>query len=738
VRRLAALTAMLALCAPAPAAQAAGRCGDHPWCDMSKSPDERAGLLLGALTEDEKIGLLAGDELFGVSGRAGLHTGTEKGVDRVGLPPVYYSDGPVGVRQGKATPMPVPMALAATFDPSLARLHGATIATEARFKGNDVLFAPTVNLMRTPLNGRTFESYGEDPYVMSRMGVEWIRGAQDQGLIASVKHYAANNQEGRSPLANGSRPGQPLGPPALEGNRMTVNAEVDERSLREMYLPHYEAAIKKAGAGSVMCSYNRLNGPWACENEYLLEDVLREDWGFDGYVLADYGAGHDTAAQLTTGLDFEPWPGISYSPALVRGALLSGRASMADVDERVRNVLRTLFAHGFFDREAFRDDDTQIDKEAHLRAAQRIEEEGIVMLENDGALPLDAARLDSIALIGEDADGFKTGGGSANVDPFSVTTPREGITERAGPGVDVRYDPGDDHEDSAALARQSDVAIVFASDHQTEGSDRQCLTLQCPPHRGDQDALIERVAAANPNTIVVLETGGPVLTPWAGRVRAVLEAWYPGAEGGTAIARVLFGDVDPGGRLPATFPRSENDLPTAGDPEKYPGVAETVKYKEGVLVGYRWFDATGRRPAYAFGYGLSYTRFSFEGLRVAARADGTVSAGIDVVNTGRRAGMAVPQLYVGMPSPRPGVVQPPRQLKGFRKIELAPGARGRAEFELDRRALSYWDTSVRDWRVAPGCYRLFVGRSSRDTVARETLAVDGASCGPGAVAVTMP
>jgi beta-glucosidase len=707
----------------APGAQAAGRCGSHPWCDTALGPDARAGLLLNALTGDEKIGLLGGDDLFGVSGAEHAHTGTSRGVARVGLPDVYFSDGPVGPRQGKSTGLPIPMAVAATFDPRLANLHAQVAAGEARAKGNDVMFAPTVNIMRTPLNGRTFESYGEDPFLMARLGVGWVQGVQSKGLIANVKHFAANNQEGYSPGAQAGAPGQPLGPPPASGNRLTVDTIVDERTLREIYLPHFEAAVKRGRAGSLMCSYNRLNGQYACENPHLLQDVPR-GWGFKGFVLADYGAAKNTANSLNNGLDFDPWPGFAYSPTAVNAALASGGSSMARVDEHVKRILRTLFAYGFFDRPTYKDDDGQINKRANFRAAQRIEEAAITLLRNRGGmLPLDGGRLKSIALIGKPADSYRTGGGSGNVVPFSIVTPRQAIADRAGSGVSVRYDDGSDAARAATLAKAADVAIVVAADYQSEGADRACLSLECPPVHGDQDALIAQVAAANPKTIVVLETGGPVLTPWRDKVAAIAEAWYPGAAGGPAIARVLFGDVDPGGRLPATFPRSEADLPTAGDPEKYPGVGETVRYKEGVLVGYRWFDQKRLEPAFPFGFGLSYTTFALRGLRVTAR-----SASVEVVNTGHRTGVAVPQLYLGLPDPAAGIVQPPRQLKGMRSLRLGPKRSRRVTFPITQRDLSYWDVKSNGWRVAPGCYGVMVGTSSRDIAQSATLAVGGASC----------
>ena len=727
---IAVLAAVLAL-APA-TAQSAGRCGDHLWCDTNLSPEARAQLLLAELSEDERIGLLAGDDYGGVTGGDGTHTGTSDGVPRLDLPTVYFTDGPVGVRSGQATPMPVPMGLAASFDRKLARLHGKTIATEARAKGNDVVYAPTVNILRTPLWGRAFETYGEDPYLTGRIGVAWIRAAQSTGVIANVKHYAANNQEGAGPQADESRPGQPFGPPSTEGSRFTVNVVVDERTLREIYLPQFEAAVRDAHVGSVMCSYPRVNGAYACENGFLLQKVLREDWGFNGFVLADYGAAHMAGPSLNNGLDFDPFGAVfhAYEPPQVRAALASGQADSERVNEHVLAILRTLFEYGFFDREAFVYDDEQIDKRAGVRAARKIEEGAITLLRNRRkTLPLDPDELDSIALIGRNADEFTTGGGSANVQPFTFKAPRQAIEERAGDGVDVRFDDGSDPERAAELARTSDIAIVFAADYQTEFIDRRCISLECPPWNGDQDALIETIAEANENTIVVLETGGPVLTPWRDKVASIIEAWYPGAGGGPAIARVLFGDVDPGGRLPATFPRTEEHYPYSGDPEAYPGVAEEVQYKEGVFVGYRWFDAQGHKPAFPFGFGLSYTRFRYGPLEVRRRGRGAAVASFTVRNVGRRRGVEVPQLYLGLPSPGEDIEQPPRQLKGFRKLKLRPGQRARVRFRIGPRDLSYWDVDTDGWRIAPGCYRVMIGRSSRRIVRSAEKSFRGGRCG---------
>jgi beta-glucosidase len=395
----------------------------------------------------------------------------------------------------------------------------------------------------------------------------------------------------------------------------------------------------------------------------------------------------------------------------------------------VVRLLRTLFAYGFFDRAAFRDDDSRVPRAAHARAARDIAARGIVLLKNTDVLPLGARRLRSLAIIGADADRYKNGGGSSNVQPYAFATPRQAIADRAGSGVDVRYDPGTDLDAAARTARGADAAVVLAADTAGEGVDKPCLGLDCGSADGlRRDELVARVAAVNPRTIVVLETAGPVLTPWRDRVEGIVEAWYPGQEGGAAIARVLFGDAEPGGRLPATFPRRERDIPTAGDPRRYPGVRDVVHYSERVLVGYRWYDARRIAPAFPFGHGLSYTRFAFERLRAQAapgRAGADVS--LTVVNRGRRRGTAVPQLYLSLPG-APGRVQPPRQLKGFASVVLRPGGRARVRFRLGVRAFSFWDARRDRWRVARGCYGVAVGRSSRDLVLRARIAAGGARC----------
>jgi beta-glucosidase len=707
-----------------PSAGAAGRCGDapvRPWCDTSLNPDRRAELLLAQMTDAEKISLLGGDELSGVAGGEGTHTGTSDGVDRLGIPTIYFSDGPSGTRSGHATAFPSPIAVGASFDPRTSALDARAITDEVVKKGNDFVFAPTVDIVRTPLAGRVFEALGgEDPYLSSQLAVPWIRAAQAKGVIATVKHYAGNNQEGTGPAADEARPGnvsQSLGTLAPIGNRGRIDARIDERTLRELYLPMFEAAVERAHVGAVMCAYNRVNGPYACESEELLEDILRGDWGFGGVTIADYGAAHDAAASLTGGLDIEPWPGVIYGTPSVTAALAAGGATIADVDERVRNYLRTLFAHGALDRPAYSPNEAAIDRAANARASRRIAERSLTLLKNDGTLPLQRRELDSVAVIGPAADAYVTGGGSSEIEPYSTTSVLEGIAQQAGAGVRVTGDDGSDFDRAARLAGDSDVAVVVVASYSTEGVDRTCLTLECPPAFGNQDALIEAVGRANPRTIVVIESGGPVLTPWRGRVGAVLEAWYPGSEGGAAIARVLFGAVDAQGRLPVTFPRRESDLPTAGDENAYPGVDDVVDYAEGEFVGYRHYDANRIRPAYAFGHGLSFTRFRFAKLRV-REASGprgaSAMASVSVHNVGRRRGVAVPQLYVSLPS-RSKVPQPPKELAGFKRVSLAAGQTRRVRFPIARRSLSFWDVRRDRWRPVQGCPKVMVGRSAQRT-----------------------
>lgn len=725
LRRLLAGAAVVC-CVLAGAARAADQCGGAgPWCDASLSPDARAELLLEHLTQSQKISLLAGNDVLGVTGATG-HTGSSAGVPGL-VPPVNFTDGTAGIRQGSATAVPVELALAASFDPLLARLDGAVLGNEARDKGNDVIYGPTLTIMRTPLAGRTFQALGEDPYLTSQLGDSLIDGIQSTGVIADANIFVANNQEGQDPSGQTGMPGTPLGGGTL-GSRYVVNAIVDPRTLHEIYLPPFESAVAQARVGTLMCAYNMVGGTYNCENGALLNGIVKRQWGFKGFVLSDYGAAHNTIASLNGGLDFEPWPGAAYSPPLVTAALDSGLVPEAALDDHVRRYLRTLFAFGVFDRPGYTNNDAQIDKTAHATAALRMEEGAITLLRNQGGiLPLHGAKVKSIAVIGKVANSFITGGGSSNVTPYSSVTPLAGIVQRAAKaGVRVTYDDGSKVATAVAQAKASSVAVVVAANYETEGADLQCLTLECPNAYGDQDALIRAVAAANPRTIVVLETGGPVLTPWRSAIKGLFEAWYPGEQGGTAIAAALFGDIDPSGHLPVTFPASETQEPTYGDASSYPGIGIDETYKEGVFVGYRWFDAHALAPAYPFGFGLSYTRFTYSGLRISRIGSG-LRVAFTVTNAGKRSGAAVAQLYLGLPS-LPGIRQPPAQLKRFRKIMLMPRRHARIDFTLGARDLSYWDVNSSSWQIAPGCYRVMVGSSSRQAALRGTMGRNGARC----------
>jgi beta-glucosidase len=717
-----------ALAAPAGAAST-GPCGTHPWCDRSLSPVQRADLVVAAMTTQEKVGFLGGDSFQGgVDSTATSHTGVQDGVPRLGVPTVYYTDGPLGPRQGESTALPAPLGLAATFNPAMARLYAKVVADESRDKGNDVVFGPTINIMRTPLGGRTYEAFGEDPFLTTTMAVNWIEALQARGEMADVKHFAENNQEGEDPTGRLSAPGAPIGVGVL-GVRYLANAVVDDRTLHEIELRGFQAAVQQAHSATVMCSYNQVNGTYACENPDLLRTILRREWGFDGYVLADYGAAHNVIASLRGGLDFEPWPPAAYQPAEINAALLAG-VPVSTLDEHVRNILATWFRFGVFDRAPYADDDAQIDWTGDGARAHRIEEQAVTLLRDRAhLLPLVRRRLHRIAVIGKAAARFVTGGGSGNVTPHHFVSLLDGIRADAGRRVRVTYDDGSDPAAAAADARAADVAIVVAADYYTEGADRSCLTLECPKFLGDQDGLIEAVAAANPRTAVVLESGGPDLTPWRDRVGAVLEAWYPGGPGGPAVADVLFGQADPGGRLPATFPATPSQIPDHGDAAAYPGTLNQVHYSEGVLVGYRWYDARGEQPAYPFGFGLSYTSFRLSRLRVSRPAgrDGRVVVRVRVTNTGRRRGWAVPEVYVHVLAP-PGLVQPPEQLEGVAKLSLAPGGHRTVRIVLDDRSFSYWNTSRQAFAVQPGCYEVRVGTSSRSLRLAARVPQRGARC----------
>ncbi|SDG45472.1 beta-glucosidase [Lentzea fradiae] len=801
------------------------------------SPEQRVNGLLQQMTVDEQVTLLRG-----ISAPLGHHeVGYVAGVPRLGIPALRLTDGPAGVRDEQpATAFPAPVSVAASFDRDLARQAGVLMGKETRARGYHVLYAPMVNIVRVPQAGRNFETYGEDPYLAGKLGASFVQGVQEQGVAAQVKHYAVNNQE---------------------NDRTWASSNVDDRTLREIYLPAFEMAVHEGGAWSAMCAYNKVGGSFACEHFPLLNDVLNDRWGFSGTVGSDYPATHSGVKSALAGLDQE-FGGSTFYAGLP-GAVGSGELVRSVLDERTRRVLRMLLRVGALDERPA----PQFDPAAHAAFARRQASAGTVLLKNDtGLLPL-ANSTTTVALSGIYADVAHTGGdGSSRVTPYPEHTvkPVDALRARLGTGltyhVGARREPftvpagvltglradfynnrglqgapavsrtdsvidfnwltgspapgvnsdnwsarwvgtltapvtgtydfaltsddgsslyidgrhvidnwgdhatqtrwasvpleggvphqvvvdyseaegfanlsldwfapgGADPEIQAAVeaAKAAQVAVVVVGDRTTEGADRTDIDLP-----GNQNELVRAVAAANPRTVVVLETGGPVTMPWLGSVSTLLEAWYPGEQNGNSLVDVLWGLDEPSGRLPVTFPVDLGSNPIQS-PEQYPGVGGNVTYTEGLRVGYRWYDATGVAPMFPFGHGLGYTTFAYSGLSLTRSAD-AVTASFTVRNTGSRRGSAVPQLYLGYPG---AAGEPPRQLRDFAKVVLDPGASTRVTMTLDQRAFALWDTAERTFRVPAGGFTVSVGASSRDlrlsgTVTQQAVRIPNGATG---------
>ncbi|HVU72306.1 MAG TPA: glycoside hydrolase family 3 C-terminal domain-containing protein [Mycobacteriales bacterium] len=709
----------------APHAQAA----TCPWMDASKTADERAHELVAAMSLDQKLA-----ELYG---RGDItHYGAANYIPAIPalcVPQMVFNDAGAGLGDGKllVTAFPDGITQAASWDVAMQRRVGAAIGFEAWHKGVNVQLAPGVDIARTPLNGRNFEYAGEDPYLAGQTGAAEIEGIQSQHVVATVKHYALNDQE---------------------TNRMTDSSDADERTMQEIHLPAFEAAVKQAHVGSVMCSYNRVNGVYACENPYLLNTVLKGQFGFDGFVMSDWGGTHSTVPAALNGLDQEQnvTQGTYFAGAL-KTAVQAGQVPVSRVNDMVERIMRSMFAVGAFDDVVPTDPqaslaDVNTDEEKAI--AREAAEGGAVLLKNTGnALPIHGNGK-RIALIGDPAgvtgsQSFYQGGGSSKV-PItgtnpSVVSPLQGITTRAAADGDiVTYSPALTITDAAAVAAAADVAVVFVGDGESEGVDRKslapaggvCALVACTPQVGaDQDKVVAAVAAANPNTIVVLQVGGPVLMPWLDQVKGVLDMWYPGEQDGNAAASLLFGDVNPSGKLPFTFPTSLAQTPTPSAAQ-YPGIADKngiphSTYSEGLLVGYRWYDAKKLTPLFPFGFGLSYTTFGFSGLSVAPKGT-SATATFTVRNTGARTGAEVPQLYVADPA---ASGEPPKQLKGYTKVTLGAGQSTQVTLSLDQRAFSHWDTKTHSWKVTKGCYTILAGDSSRNLPLSAKIGRGGASCG---------
>lgn len=687
------------------------------------SPDRRAAALVGQMTLDEKISLVHGIAVcqftpgnFPGSERTLKGAGFIPGIPRLGIPDVNYTDAGAGVTNcgarpnGQSTMLPSPLARASSWNTDATYAAGALIGKEARVQGFTGLLGGVSELIREPRWGRSFETLGEDPVLNGTLVAAELRGVQSEKVVATIKHYAANNQE---------------------TGRQQHSVDIDERTLRELHLLPYEIAVPASQVGSVMCSYNKVNGVYACENDYLINKVLKGDLGFKGQVQSDWGATHSTVPSALAGLDEEEFRSQYFGQAL-KTAVEAGQVPQSRLDDMVQRKLRTLIAIGVYDDPPGAPG--SIDVSYGEKVTEKIARQSSVLLKNERrALPL-SRRARSIAVIGSHADvGVLSGGGSSQVTPpggpavpptcnpegpggshcpvWAPSSPLQAIRAEA-PHADVRFADGTDAAAAAALAKSADVVVVFAHEWRQEGADAQEMNLPDlgPPEwpvAVDQEALIRTVAAANRNTVVVLQNGGPLVMPWIGDVRAVLEAWYPGSRGGPAIADVLFGDVNPSGKLTVTFPRQAADTPTGAAP---PTAALNIPYSERLLVGYRWYDAKGIEPLFEFGHGLSYTRYEYSQVQVAGSRHG-LRVSFKITNTGSRSGSEVAQVYAGLPA-KAG--EPPKRLVGWARVDLRPGETRRATVEIEPKRLAVWDAGAHRWDVVEGRYDVFVGASSRD------------------------
>jgi beta-glucosidase len=663
---------------PPPATQPAP--GNCPWLNSTAPTATRVAQLMAQMTLQQKVAMLHGTEVPDYIGRIA-------GIPSLCIPDLNMQDGPAGVGDGLGgvTQMPSGLVSAATFDPAYEQQYGSAIGQEFAGKGVNVALGPTVNIVRDPRWGRAFETFGEDPYLSGQMGTADVEGLQSQGVMADVKHAAAYNIE------------QPAG-----------TIDVSARTLQEIYLPAFQTAIEKGGAAGVMCAYSNVNNVPSCQNPEILNDALYQQAGFQGFVNSDWGGAHSTVDSANAGMTVEMPGGYFYGDFLVQ-AVQAGQVSQATVDTMVSRVLTQMFNFKMFDRAPSGTNTAIVSTASHLQVALQGDEEGTVLLKNNGILPLSTSGLSSVAVIGTDGGpGAQTiGGGSGTVTSTGTYTPTFGLQERlAGTGVAVNYNEGTDQAAAVALAKTSSVAVVFASDNYGhEEADNTSINLP-----GNQDALISAVAAANPHTIVVLNDNAAILMPWLNQVAGVFEGFYDGQQWGEAIAALLFGDVNPSGKLPVTFPTSLSAVP-ANTTAQWPGVNGAVQYSEGLDVGYRWYDANNVTPLFPFGYGLSYTTFGFSNLQVGAVSNGQATVTATVTNTGTRAGTEVAQLYVADPA---AAGEPPHQLKGFQRVTLNPGASSTVTFTVHAHDLASWNTTSNSWIASAGTYQILVGDSSRN------------------------
>lgn len=714
------------------------------YLDAGKPIEERVKDALGRMTLEEKIGMIHAQSKF-----------SSAGVPRLGIPELWATDGPHGIRpevlwdewdqagwtNDSCIAYPALTCLAATWSPEISLLYGKSIGEEARYRKKDILLGPGVNIYRTPLNGRNFEYMGEDPYLSATMVVPYIKGVQENGVAACVKHYALNNQE---------------------FNRHTTNVLLTDRALYEIYLPAFKAAVQEGGVWSIMGAYNLYRGEHACQNKRLLKDILRDEWGFDGVVVSDWGGVHNTEQAIHNGMDLEFG---SWTDGLFAGTrnaydnyylafpylkmIKEGKVGTQELDEKVSNVLRLIFRTSMNPHKPF----GSLGAPQHGQAARRIAEEGIVLLQNNGGLlPVDLNRAKKIAVIGENAIKMMTvGGGSSSLKVKYEISPLDGLKNRVGAQAEVVYargyvgdstgeyngvKTGQDLEDNrsedellaeaVAVARDADYVIFFGglnkSTHQDcEDSDRKGLEL---PYA--QDRIIRELARVNKNLIVVNISGNAVAMPWIDEAPAIVQGWYLGSEAGTALAAMLVGDVNPSGKLPFTFPVKLEDV-GAHKLGEYPGNEEQLKlaanrtdtidatYREDIFVGYRWMDKEKINPLFPFGHGLSYTAFTYgkpSADKKTMSAGDTISFTVRVKNTGAREGQEVVQLYIS--DKKSSLPRPVKELKSFRKVSLAPGEEKEVVLTIDKTALSFFDDVKHEWVAEPGRFEALIGSSSRD------------------------
>jgi beta-glucosidase len=688
---------------------------DRPWMNSQLSADQRADLVLKQLTLDEKLSLLHGNGMANnpmwtmpLTHLANGGAGYVPGIARLGIPPLMMSDAAYGVRDSGvngrySTAMPSNLGAASAWDTNAACEYGAVIGSELRAQGFDMTLGGGVNLAREPRNGRTFEYAGEDPLLAGTVDGTMMKCEQAEHIVGDLKHYVLNDQE---------------------TGRSGVDAVISRRGMQESDLLAFHIALSIASPGAVMCSYNRINGAYGCENAYTLRDVLKRDWGFKGFVLSDWAGTHSTQAASAAGLDQEQ-PMADYFGPKLKEAVDAGTVPLAEIDDHARRVLFAEFQSGIVDDPPRK---SVVDVVKGLEVAQRVEEESIVLLKNEHAvLPIDAAKVQKIALIGGHADvGMISGGGSAQVDPpggnaimppgkgathwqdhiWFPTAPIEALREKL-PHTKIAFDPGTDLISAATAAKAADVAIVFAYQWQAEDADLPSLALA-----DNQNALIERIASANPHTIVVLESGTAVTMPWLKQVQGVVEAWYAGSAGHRALANVLIGEVNPSGKLPISFPKSEQDLPRPviePAPGRNQAGAYSVNYSEGAAVGYKWYEREHKQPLFAFGFGLSYTTFAYSDIEIDAA---TRTVRFAVKNTGSRQGTEIAEVYGRLPR---GSDESFKRLAGWARVPLAPGETRTVAVPVDVRVLQTFDEVRGGWNLAPGQYELLVGPSSDNT-----------------------